>query len=231
MQSSCSKKHAESFDPRLLHIYSLCGIILMFLVTLYVLWKLKKKNIRQLKIINSLQDKLSRQTEEYSRNIQKNIADMTVMENKLKNEKDRNKELEHILDNKNQLLAEMNIAEGKMRKDSKSMSIVVHSQIYKDIIASLNSKRRFLEDDWDRLDVLVNQVFPSFKSKLDTFTKLSEQEYHTCMLLKIGLSIGDIAKLTLRMDNSVSMLRKRLAVKMFGNSCSAADLDAYIKAL
>lgn len=206
-------------------------VILMLFVALYILYKLRERNRRQLKSANALQNKLLRQTEEYSRYMEKSIADITAIEMELKSEKNRNFELELILDSKNQLLADISMAKGEKKRECMAMNIIMSSQVYNDIMASLNSRRCLSDDDWQKLDVLTNNVFPGFKLRLASLAKLSVQEYRTCMLLKIGLSIGDIAKLTLRMNNSVSMLRKRLAVKMFGDSCSASDLDAYIKAL
>lgn len=230
-ENELSEKKVENMNRVVFFTMIIAIVLSLLLIALYVLLKMKEKNRQQLKLANSLQNKLFRQTEEYTSKLEKDIEEMTAIEQELNAERNRNSELRQVIDYKNQLLEERKMVENEKENEQKAMEVVVNSEIYKDIIAALKAEKNMPDADWQRLDTLANSVFPGFRQRLYASAKLSVQEYRTCLLLKVGLSISDIAKLTLRVNNSVSMLRKRLAVKMFGDGCSASDLDNYIKAL
>lgn len=86
-------------------------------------------------------------------------------------------------------------------------------------------------EEWDKLDVEVNQLCANFKKNLYALLALSENEYHICLLIKVGLGTKDIALLTSHTKQAVSMAKLRLYKKITGEKGKAEDLDRLIKEL
>lgn len=86
-------------------------------------------------------------------------------------------------------------------------------------------------EDWAKLDIEVNQLCVNFKKNLFALLALSENEYHICLLIKIGLGTKDIALLTSRTKQAVSMAKFRLYKKITGEKGKAEDLDRLLKEL
>ena len=61
--------------------------------------------------------------------------------------------------------------------------------------------------------------------------KLSDLEYQICLLLKIELTLADIAVLVHREPSTITMSRKRLFKKMFKKEGKAEELDSFIRSI
>lgn len=58
---------------------------------------------------------------------------------------------------------------------------------------------------WDELDSFVNELIPGFKASLYGISKLSKQDYHLCLLIRLGgLSGTDMATVMGRTKSAVS---------------------------
>ena len=62
-------------------------------------------------------------------------------------------------------------------------------------------------------------------------SRLSDSEYHVCLLVRAGFSPADIGILTQQSPSNISNIRKRLYLKMTGKDGSPKDFDKYIKSL
>jgi len=62
-------------------------------------------------------------------------------------------------------------------------------------------------------------------------SRLSDSEYHVCLLVRAGFSPADIGILMQQSPSNISNIRKRLYLKMTGMDGSAKDFDKYIKSL
>ena len=62
-------------------------------------------------------------------------------------------------------------------------------------------------------------------------SRLSDSEYHVCLLVRAGFSPADIGILTQQSPSNISNIRKRLYLKMTGMDGSPKDFDKYIKSL
>ena len=87
------------------------------------------------------------------------------------------------------------------------------------------------QEEWDKLDKAVNDYFIDFKLKLYRICKLSDLEYQICLLLKIELSLADIAVLVHREPSTITMSRKRLYKKLFQKEGKAEELDVFIRSV
>lgn len=95
----------------------------------------------------------------------------------------------------------------------------------------LKDEMHFSDTDWSLLDFKVNQIYPGFKDKLYTNFTLSDNEYHICLLVKIGVATKEIAMLTSHTRQAVSMAKQRLYKKITNEKGKADDLDEFLKNL
>lgn len=89
------------------------------------------------------------------------------------------------------------------------------SPIYMHIGQLLKEGRPMHEDEFSILSTEINRHFPRFKETLYSLYNMKDHEYRICMLMKLDLSITDIACLLARKDNSITMAHTRLYKKMF----------------
>lgn len=84
------------------------------------------------------------------------------------------------------------------------------------LVASLRSNPRFLQpEDFVRLSVLVDEVYPKFTDRLTAaFPNLTELDIQLCILIKLGFSISQIAVFTAVSSTSVSQQKSRMKKRM-----------------
>ena len=95
----------------------------------------------------------------------------------------------------------------------------------------LKDKSHLSSQAWNLLDEEVNHLFVGFKERLFGCCSLSENEYHVCLLMKIGVSTGDIAMLTSHSKSSVSMTKRRLFAKLTKEKGGTEDFEVLLKNL
>lgn len=88
---------------------------------------------------------------------------------------------------------------------------------------------RVTEDDWKALREAIDTAYPSFVTRLYALVpKLSAIELQISLLVKINVSVTDIAYHVSRTKQAVAVSRARLYKKMTGNDGSADQFDKYI---
>ena len=138
-----------------------------------------------------------------------------------KEQKRQMMELQHILDENAKSLQNHEVGLSKIKETG------VYSVFLEKTKKSINLKSK----EWQELDELIDEYFPDFKIKLYRISSLSDIEYHTCMLLKIGFPLSTIAEAIHRSPSALSMIRKRLYEKIFHKSGKPDNLDAFIRSL
>lgn len=128
------------------------------------------------------------------------------------------------------LTSENNQQEATTHKDQQKM-ILLKSHATFMAKKRLGEGKSILVPEWKKINVEIDALLPEFKYILYQAHNLSEQEYHICLLVKMGFKNADIAILVSRAPNAVSQARKRLFKKMTGKDGSAADLDELIRSL
>lgn len=93
------------------------------------------------------------------------------------------------------------------------------------------NENRLTDDDWAELDASVNRQCPGFKHSLLSKTKISETEYHVCLLIKVDFQPAEIARLTFKETSTISNIRRRLFRKFFGTDGNGSDWDDFIQSL
>ena len=96
----------------------------------------------------------------------------------------------------------------------------------------LSQEKHFSAEDWKKLETKVNQLYNGFTDRLYACLALSDNEYHICLLVKIGVTTKDIALLTSRTRQAISMAKQRLYKKITNEAKGKAeDLDEFVKNL
>lgn len=125
------------------------------------------------------------------------------------------------------------IAHIDMAKDQEAIAKVRASSIYRVIQEQImqNNGRPLKIEEWEELTKIIDEAFDNFSNKLMGYCQLNAQEFHVCLLLKIGIKPNDISMLTARSKQSISSTRNRLFRKVFGDKGSGKDWDDFIYSL
>ena len=86
-------------------------------------------------------------------------------------------------------------------------------------------------EDWKSLDEEVNNVCPVFKATLCEKYKLTEHEYHICLLIKIRIDVKFISSLTCRSKQAISNARTRMYEKCFNRKGTSKEWDEFVRSL
>lgn len=92
------------------------------------------------------------------------------------------------------------------------------------ISANLSQGKHLSDEQWQKLEGVFNSHYPHFKDHLYSCSKLSEQEYHVCMLVKLGLGSSKISVLTSKAISTISTTKQRLFKKITREDGSADQL-------
>lgn len=112
--------------------------------------------------------------------------------------------------------------------DHSDKSTLMGSPIYKRIKQYLNEGRSMSESDWTELTEAVDATYSGFTDKLYSLYRMSEQDLHVSLLIKIRLQPKDIATLTAHSKESIASTRSRLYQRVFGKKGSTRDWDDFI---
>lgn len=108
---------------------------------------------------------------------------------------------------------------------------IFSSSIYLKIQRLLAEGRPMSEDDWQELSVLVDGIYTGFTDKLYSLYRMSANDYHVCLLVKVRIGPKDIALLTAHSKESVATTRSRLYQKIFGKKGSTKEWDDFVLSL
>lgn len=207
------------------------GVIVLFIVLLY----LKNRNHKHKLAIERLEQKERESTKRYTLFIEENNHKIDELEHQLSDVSMLNEELRNKIEKQKAALITANeVADYEIRRRNKALERISGSSIYGKIQLALRDSSKVLSgNDWKELEAEVNKSYPNFKEELMTLSyKLSEQEYHVCLLLKLNITPSNIAILICRTKESVSSIRRRLYNKVFNDTKGKPDYwDRYIRTL
>lgn len=119
----------------------------------------------------------------------------------------------------------------EQEKRQQAEPVIFGSEVYQRIKTLLEEGRSMKEEDWRELEQTVNSVYSNFTGRLYSLYKLTPQDYHVSLLVKVRLQPRDIALLTAHSKESVASTRSRLYQKVFGEKGSSKDWDDFILTL
>ena len=189
----------------------------------------RRKMVAMHEKIRTLQEAQQSQS---AQSIAQNEAKIVELETLLKKLGDENSLLRLELEEKKATLDYTNkVARLENEKREHAETMIFSSDVYQRIQACLNSGRSMSHEDWTELTELVNGIYTGFTEKLYSLYRLSEQDYHVSLLIKVRIQPKDIALLTAHSKESVATTRSRLYSKVFGIKGSSKDWDDFILSL
>lgn len=210
----------------------LIGIVLyavLFIVTV-------QNSRRKVVVLQERLDKIrmiqAQQEAQSQRSITQNEAKIHELETLLQKLGDENSLLRLELEEKKATLAYNNkVAIIENEKRQQAETVIFSSTIYHHIQDCLNSGRSLTHQDWTALAEMVNTIYTGFTEKLYSLYRMSEQDYHVSLLIKVRIQPKDIAMLTAHSKESVASTRSRLYSKVFGKKGSSKDWDDFVLTL
>ena len=208
--------------------------ILIGIVLYAVLFVVTVQNSRRKVIV--LQERLDKvrmiqaqQEAQSQQSIAQNEAKIRELETLLQKLGDENSLLRLELEERKATLDYNNtVARLENEKRQQAETVIFSSDIYHHIQDCLNGGRSLSHHDWTALAEMVNSIYTGFTEKLYSLYRMSEQDYHVSLLIKVRIQPKDISLLTAHSKESVSSTRSRLYSKVFGKKGSSKDWDDFI---
>lgn len=211
--------------------------ILIGIVLYAVLFVVTVQNSRR-KVLD-LQERLDkvRSLQELQRaqslqNIEQNEERIRELESLLRKLGDENSLLRLELEEKKATLDYNNkVAMIENEKRQQAEAVIFSSDIYLRLQECLQGGRSLNHQEWTDLAEVVNSIYTGFTEKLYSLYRMSEQDYHVSLLIKVRIQPKDIAILTAHSKESVASTRSRLYSKVFGQKGSSKDWDDFVLSL
>ena len=185
-----------------------------------------QERLEKVRALQELQQAQSRQ------NIEQNETKIRELETLLQKLGDENSLLRLELEEKKATLDYNNkVAIIENEKRLQAETVIFSSDVYRHIQDCLNGGRSLNHQDWSALSELVNSVYTGFTEKLYSLYRMTEQDYHVSLLIKVRIQPKDIALLTAHSKESVASTRSRLYQKVFGKKGSSKDWDDFVLSL
>ena len=182
-----------------------------------------QERIDKVRALQELQQAQSQQS------ISRNEVKIRELENLLQKLGDENSLLRLELEEKKATLDYNNkVAMIENEKRQQAETVIFSSDVYRRLQDCLNSGRPLTYQEWSELAGLVDNVYSGFTEKLYSLYRMSEQDYHVSLLVKVRVQPKDIALLTAHSKESVASTRSRLYQKVFGQKGSSKDWDDFV---
>ena len=175
----------------------LIGIVLyavLFVVTV-------QNSRRKVMVLQERLDKIrmmqAQQEAQSQQSIAQNEEKIRELETLLRKLGDENSLLRLELEEKKATLYYNNkVAMLENEKRQQAETVIFSSDIYHRIQECLNGGRSLSHHDWTALAEMVNSIYTGFTEKLYSLYRMSEQDYHVSLLIKVRVQPKDIALLT-----------------------------------
>ena len=202
------------------------GMVVYAVLFVVTVQNSRRKMVAMHEKIRTLQESQQAQS---LQSIAENETKIAELETLLKKLGDENSLLRLELEEKKATLDYNNkVARLENEKREHAETMIFSSDVYQRIQACLNNGRSMTHQDWTELTEVVNSIYTGFTEKLYSLYRMSEQDYHVSLLIKVRIQPKDIALLTAHSKESVASTRSRLYQKVFGKKGSTKDWDDFI---
>lgn len=118
------------------------------------------------------------------------------------------------------------------RTYEEKIAMISRKASYKRVVAiAANPSRKMEQDDWNRLAMDINKVWPGFDDGLKKLCDMSTVQYRLCLLVMVKISPTDMATLLNRSKSTITSIRSRLYKKAFGEDKRPEDWDDVIRSI
>ena len=164
--------------------------------------------------------------------VELNRQKMEELENLIRKLGDENSMLRLELEEKRAKLDYNNkVAMIEHEKRQQAETVIFASEVYHRVQESLKRGDSLAHQEWAELAKLVDSIYTGFTEKLYSLYRMTEQEYHVSLLIKVRIQPKDIALLTAHSKESVASTRSRLFSKVFGRKGSSKEWDDFVLSL
>ena len=105
------------------------------------------------------------------------------------------------------------------------------SDYYRALCKKVASGVMLREDDWNEIEERLKSVYPGFSNRLYGLCRMSELEYHVCLLIKLRIAPSEMASVLSKDVSTISTVRSRLYHKVFGKKGKSKDWDDFVNSL
>lgn len=148
--------------------------------------------------------------------------------------KEKNKSMEVVIRDKEEAISKLkdgikDICQKYGNSQLTEVDVLLrNSSIYKKLhYLEMHPKEKINSEDWSELETTVEYLIPSF---IPIFKeRLSEKEYHICLLVKLSFSTSFIATLVGITSSGVSASRKKMLEKLCNRVGTPKDFDEYVR--
>lgn len=230
-------KEEITTDRFIMAVAAMLVIAAILAVLAFMQYSKKKRLAERMKYENEKRY-LNSLYEQSSKFISDNNSKIEALKQELAASASKNMSLAAALKAKEKQLSNLNMmAEIRTKNRELAAAGLENSDIRTKIFTLLNDNttvdfgKKLTAEDWQLLDEEVNSHYPEFKERISELCKISDSEYKVCLLLKVGVSPKDIATLTIKTKSAISVMRKRLYTKAFGNNATPEMWDEFIRSL
>ena len=210
----------------------LIGIVLYAVLFVVTVQNSRRKVIVLQERLDKIRMMQAQQEAQSQQSIAQNEEKIRELEKLLRKLGDENSLLRLELEEKKATLYYNNkVAMLENEKRQQAETVIFSSDIYHRIQECLNGGRSLSHDDWTALAEIVNSIYTGFTEKLYSLYRMSEQDYHVSLLIKVRVQPKDIGLLTAHSKESVASTRSRLYSKVFGKKGSSKDWDDFVLTL
>jgi tetratricopeptide (TPR) repeat protein len=230
-------KEEITTDRFIITVAAVLVIAAILAVLAFMQYSKKKRLAERIKYENEKRY-LNSLYEQSSKFISDNNSKIEALKQELAASASKNMSLAAALKAKEKQLSNLNMmAEIRTKNRELAAAGLENSDIRTKIFTLLNDNttvdfgKKLTAEDWQLLDEEVNSHYPEFKERISALCRISDIEYRVCLLLKVGVSPKDIATLTIKTKSAISVMRKRLYTKAFGNNATPEMWDEFIRSL
>lgn len=87
------------------------------------------------------------------------------------------------------------------------------------------------QQDWQEIEQQLKPVCPGFANHLLGLCRMSELEYHVCLLIKLQVSPSEMATVLSKGTSTISTVRSRLYQKVFKRKGGSKEWDEFVRSL
>jgi len=211
--------------------FGTASIVVIAFLVIYNLRNKQKQQKQRLKIF--LLMKLEKEQKERSESeINASKQEITALAEKLQEARKSNENMKRTLqDQKEKLNAVIDNQQKEAKKRDEIKQKLLQSKAYLLAKAKAVKNEPILPSEWIDIELELHELLYDFRYLLSQAFDINEQEFHICLLVKMGFKNVTISKLISREPNTVSQARQRLYKKLTGKDGKASDFDNFIKSL
>jgi hypothetical protein len=218
----------KAFSLRLIGIVTSAVFIIAILLVFH---RLRNKRLQYYNQEERLKRVLSDMEQNSRQKLLENSERIDILKNQLSSSQVQNDNLQKrlILLEKDSLLGENRRIEAVAEKQIILLQRLKTSSVYLKFYQLAKLRQKASDDDFYQLTLLVDEAYSGFTKRLiELYPSINEKEIRVCLLIKIGLSPTQISDIVCSSNSGISMIRRRLNLKIFQIKGKPEEFDKKI---